>query len=667
MGISGGSNMDSRFLPILFFLTFVGSVNAVAFNVNNFGAAGSGSWGGRGGGTDIGWDQFNNTFSNAIYVNSVQLQYRTDIGSAIYHVGQAVLFWGNGTINEIVYFVDDGTTGYANFSGNFQVPAYSNFYIGVRSNVSTTANGYQGKGPGYGTPTLNGTKFLSAGVNNQWDGLGSMIDQGTDYYGAFALVVTSNETSVSGPVVTVNSPKNVWLWTQSGVNFNFSVTSYTPLVNATVYSWFGNGTLKGGFSNSSIVVNNTPFVEPVPHNSSGAYFWGVVVCNTGACTVSDNSSYNVSVVPGYLNISIFDETTTLGVLGNVTISNSTNSSSFVNIQNLINSTASLPTGTITITISNTTYYPRTYYLTINESNITSLNAYLLEQSAFSLLVRFHLLSQSQAAVSGATVTVQKLIGGAWVEVAQMNSDATGTAAFFLDVRTTYQVTVTAAGYSTGSFSLTPSLQDYYVTLSSVSGVSLPMLFTNLSVEFEPVIFNATPDVQAVSLAVIDANNSVVNQTLGLWFTNGTLIYSQTVTGSPAGANITVNVNLTDKGAAIIAGFEVNRGGFAPFTINRTLQIPVNYGAGSMSWDAGIVALKSSDASLMLRGLMVLMFSILGTVWVSRYAPPGYSGLVAALFLAFFSVILGIMYVAVLVAVIVGLLWLIFEKLQGRKS
>jgi hypothetical protein len=150
-----------------------------------------------------------------------------------------------------------------------------------------------------------------------------------------------------------------------------------------------------------------------------------------------------------LTITAFDERTLAPLMFNVTITNATSTFNLSNQNTTVlawNETG-LPLGSVRISISSTGYsaIPRNYYTTISPAISLNLVAYLLAD-AVGIYDTFVVIDYNGNPIQGALITVNKLIGSAYVAVEQETTDSAGSALFFLDPSTTYQVLATASGY-----------------------------------------------------------------------------------------------------------------------------------------------------------------------------------------------------------------------------
>ncbi|MCX6775876.1 MAG: DNRLRE domain-containing protein [Candidatus Micrarchaeota archaeon] len=144
--------------------------------------------------------------------------------------------------------------------------------------------------------------------------------------------------------------------------------------------------------------------------------------------------------------------------------------------------SSFPTGSVTISISNSSFYsPRYYYPTLAYGGSYSLNAYLMPlDDPYPILVNFKVISSSGSVMQNALVTVQRQIGGTWVTVAQKYTDATGVAAFNLDYQTQYQIVTSTSGYSTVYWIITPTSSSYQIYPTQLDQSNILSIISQIS-------------------------------------------------------------------------------------------------------------------------------------------------------------------------------------------
>lgn len=254
---------------------------------------------------------------------------------------------------------------------------------------------------------------------------------------------------------------------------------------------------------------------------------------------------NITLLPNSLSLNVFQEVNTSQPIynWNATFSNSTYSTT-VTLQNntyIKNGTASFPTGVITIRISASGYGTRNFYTTYTSSSTITVTAYLLGSGADVASV-FLVQNANGDMLENAQISALRNVGGTWITMAQVQTDAAGTGTLLLDPTTTYRLTVSRTGYNTYTTnSFAPLATTYLITLT-----------TNASQEiWQPsdLFYRKTTPSSSHSGNNITIEY-IINDPYGLvdWanasvvLPNGTTIWTSNLTGSTSGGIISANVS-----------------------------------------------------------------------------------------------------------------------------
>ena len=319
-----------------------------------------------------------------------------------------------------------------------------------------------------------------------------------------------------------------------------------------------------------------------------------------AFTVNSSGNYSLyGISPAGLNVSTFDEVQGTPVNFNITITNGTSTVNWQNLTAFYNGSAFIPLGFDTITINGAAggYQPRTYYVTTSNNTAAILYAYILA-IANGQYVTFAILDSVGNGLPGATLTAFTDENGATVEVGESTSDQTGTGTFFLNPNTLYTTQVVLNGFNTKLFSIQPSTTAYrvYMTASN-SSTNLPDSFDNVSFQFTPDgnYLNITQGVN-MSFIVMDGDNELQSFSFGIYW-NHTLVFNQTVIGSPAGGIITapnVNTSLYSGAQLITVVGCFQKVNFPIYCLNQTYGIGnTNLISTSLQGALGLIASHSN--------------------------------------------------------------------------
>ena len=431
---------------------------------------------------------------------------------------------------------------------------------------------------------------------------------------------------------------------------NATVVGYFPMADAK--QWHTYRIVFNG-STGSIYIdgNGTPSLTYTL--TSGDSNYGRFFGNSGNAVINDamtdyyayaadnwyapvNSSQLASeqtTVQFFLNTA--DEETNAPLVFNATIYNNSNTVTFVGQTQLLSTAAVLPNGFATIQVVNYSggYYQRTLYETINATTLSNRTAYLLKTSS-GQVVRFHVQSNAQAPIVGASVNIYKNFGSAYKLVDQGVTDSTGTATAFLSPTTTYLVSVSSTNYGATNVSILPSGSDYTITLSSTTAVIPDFFFADLNYSFIPQILSMNKTITPVRLVVQAANN------LDYWGLNisyaGAWIYNETST-SASGGTIAVDLNNSARSNYITTVIFIKKTGYDfIWTKNTTFYIynittVSNYSlADSMTGLANDLQFSPSFAA----PLLALIVAGFAGVWLGQYTWAG-GGVVALAILGIF--------------------------------
>lgn len=122
--------------------------------------------------------------------------------------------------------------------------------------------------------------------------------------------------------------------------------------------------------------------------------------------------------------------------------------------------------------------------TLNGSLITNVTLYLLP-TVDGIYVTFQVVDSSNAVVSGATVTVSKIIGGTLTEISSGDTDASGGITLWLDPNSQHTISASKTGVGSTSFSLTPTQSSYTITLSGVTLINQTSSFLGITFDTNP--------------------------------------------------------------------------------------------------------------------------------------------------------------------------------------
>lgn len=296
--------------------------------------------------------------------------------------------------------------------------------------------------------------------------------------------------------------------------------------------------------------------------------------NITTATLDGSSELNLTIqlMPAGLGLTAYDEVGLGQLYYNVTLANSTATTTYQNISYLYMAYAnnSLPKGDITLTVSRDGYGQRVYYANINPNTWTNISAYLLS-TAVGSYVRFHILTATDQGISGALVQANTSIGGASTLVGQMLSDGTGTALFFLNPLTTYTITAGKTGYITASYSVAPSQSDYKIYLTATgAGSNISSMFLFISWSLVPAAGSLQNESTLFNYTVGSTNNSLYDYGMNI-SSNGTLLFNGTGS-SPSGGSVFTTIDLANYSGLNVEVFTWFNSTEGYYSANRTYYV-----------------------------------------------------------------------------------------------
>jgi hypothetical protein len=338
----------------------------------------------------------------------------------------------------------------------------------------------------------------------------------------------------------------------------------------------------------------------------------------------------------------FDESTGTQIYFTATIVNSTNTTNTGYQFNYDETPYVLPTGSVSVVVSNTTYYQSKYIGTIPTTTDSHLDAYLQPLSNINVKqVSFLTTSASSQALPGVLVSINRLVNGVSVSVGNVYTDSTGMASFFMDSSISYTVTASMLGYSTVTQTIIPTQSTYTITMGNWTIGMFHQTFYDIQWTFSPTGILDENKTHNLTFSTFSSTGKIV------WFAwkiyNGTtLLRFENVTSTTGGtinylvlpgpnSNITLyffimRVNMSEQQLAIwwmplpvqsfINGIigDINRF----ITSNQTLtSVLKNLGNQANNWVAFPKAISSF--TLVLGTLIV---GVITSAWVGRLSPTG---------------------------------------------
>ncbi len=443
--------------------------------------------------------------------------------------------WANGSATEVVNITDVYIT--SNYSGS-----NTSYNVALVTGNEITGNYSQTALIGAGTYFWgsNATSNLTT-LNTTPDWLFTI-----GQYTSTCDVVTghANDSTVTYPIAvttygTCDNPEGTWKLYMNGTDItaqnntpldwgagqHYFVSNVTGTQNYTTFhSFIGLIINKGNLSNVSlmnITFNDSTPIQNEPVNvtcnipvgitsnefklyndtheignvtgvvgTSGLGLFNFTCNSTGNANWTSGEATNsfTVVAPGGLLIdAVYDELTLGALTFNMTLFNSTFSSTSININNYNNDTV---LGTLTATISADGYGTRSYYVTIAQNASFNLTGYLLP-TASGQWVTLTVSNILEEPLEDSEINITRIMTSGVEIIAQGVTDSAGGYPFFLDPTNDYGISITKEEYEDKTTSLIPVETAYtiylYQTIASApsffsyyGNISTSCAFTNAS-------------------------------------------------------------------------------------------------------------------------------------------------------------------------------------------
>lgn len=365
-------------------------------------------------------------------------------------------------------------------------------------------------------------------------------------------------------------------------------------------SYYDNITL---FNNLTNVVS-TNITNMVQNTTSTTYNWeelvegerGVWSCRAAAN--SDNSGFVGNLTINHMN---FTQCTTGNTAYNATFRNETTPSQIINATvtafdatfdsedtgdyafsyststNKANYPFCLNPSGIAVNESSdlrysaTNFPQRQYYTSIQSLNGGSQvqqTIYLLD-SASGSYVTFQVVDGSGGTISGALVSISKVISGASTTIVSGLTDSSGSITFWLDPLLSHTITATKSGYPSFSESITPTQSSYTITLGAATSNYVSLLW-GISYNIEPT-----------DIILNNRTTYTFKYNISSTYWNLTT-YGFTLRNTSSGAIINTSTGSTPSGSTVTAS--LNTGNYTSLTMFYFYNIGGNFTNGTQTWN-----------------------------------------------------------------------------------
>lgn len=496
------------------------------------------------------------------------------------------VFWGDNT-TATEYTNATASTSYINltFALNLSKPVKAIHIYSTNANLSI-----KGKWFNYSKEYINKTISTTRPLNS----LTQISESMTSYYFFYAIDERQWQPSFRR---TLNFPYNIYSFVLTANNGTNSTTLQTidTLTIKNLTTDFPSGT------------NTLTFLK----NEFGNY----ITTKTLTC---DGTGFSAPMQKAGLQVQTYDETTLAGMTFNITIANTTSSTSYNNqVNEVFWNYTQIPTGDIRITLSASGYEGRSYYRYLSSTDFINLTGYLLSNS-LGLIRSFQVVDSEYSILSGANVFIYKFINNDWVIVAEKQTDDSGTASFLMNPSEYYQVLATYQNKSSNIQTIQPTESSYTIIItgadSNMTGYTSIFRGVGYKISSASTFIPETND-SAFSFTVHPDYDDMDSFNMTLTDENGTILYVGNSTAT-AGGVILTTLDITNK--TMITGiFTMARDGEShTFTKQWRVENMVYTNSSLVNVLFNFSSIDNAELSDGAKGLIVLILTtaIMGTLF-----------------------------------------------------
>lgn len=323
---------------------------------------------------------------------------------------------------------------------------------------------------------------------------------------------------------------------------------------------------------------------------------------------------------------------------NVTVSNSTNSTSFNPAAGVFwfnKSAGELPSGIISIEVKNSScltgsVIPRSIAHDTAAGGFNS-TLYLLCDGAVPVYTLFRTVDSLDRGIDGVLVKLQRLIGSSYATVTSAYSTS-GQVTVPLEASATYLVTASKDGYYTFSAAVTPSTQGYRLVMVNSTSPEFHTLFEDITFNMSP--YYVTNGTQTFTYFINSSNNSLVSYGIDMLGPTGAVL-NQSNASNPAGSTVTLTMNVTPYSKLTFVGWFL-KAGYARYNASL-VYYPWNMTfINGTSLTEALDNYKANAPNNFFTGIIVLLIAALLGAWVTKLSNPTAGGIVAVGVIAFFG-------------------------------
>lgn len=226
---------------------------------------------------------------------------------------------------------------------------------------------------------------------------------------------------------------------------------------------------------------------------------------------------------------------------NILFTNSTENENYANVNIFTGDNSDIPIGNdVSIRIQSSGYGTRTFTRDLNSSAYNEEILYLVPTDVGSS-TNFVVTSIVGSPIIGSTVQAIRTINGTEVVVEEKTTDSSGNANMYLDTTSSYTISLTASGYTSINYTITPTNPPYTLTMTTTDYEQMDWVFGSIYESFSPEFLVSGNNTLRYSL--FDWNNTIDYWEFNVSY-NGTVIdskYNDTLAG---GGIMNTTVDLT---------------------------------------------------------------------------------------------------------------------------
>lgn len=476
--------------------------------------------------------------------------------------------------NTVIYLTSNTTPADITPPVFTSIPANSSLFYGNQSlGVNFDANDETR----FGYYSVNDTRFTISDLgfltNNTIMDIGNYeinvtINDSSNNINWTRYKVQINDSSISYNVIDYETASSVFIYT-------IPSPSYIPTNAYLIYNGTSYSAAITSLGSDYLLTNTLQIPSSFMGTNNFTYEW-----NTSTTTKNDSYLYRQTINPiqfglcngtllvPYLNLTFKDESTDEWI--NATIPYSTfiyylgdgsQTKTLIYMNNVLNYNFTFcASGDRVYHInSNIQYmsgvnYPSRIWnpdVTTYSSILTNQTLYLLN-AYYGIYTTFQVVNTAGQSLSGVEIIASRAVNGVDTVVASGTTSSTGSVTFWLNPSYVHTITFSKTGFDTFTFNEPPTQSSYTITLAATAGSG-----SGGNVDYrEGVTISKTPlnetldenSIHDFTFTINSTYHSLVNFAASLYFSNGTLVSTESGTTTSGGTLTFASVNVSNQSA-----------------------------------------------------------------------------------------------------------------------